>query len=105
MLLAYSLYSWAIARRGVGRTVPYMYLVPILTGVLSLIFFAEAFGPVKLLGAALALGGLVLVRGAGAGLGLRRKRRRRISPSPPAATAAPPISEVGQTRQSPTPGP
>ena len=88
MLVAYTLYSWAIARRGVGRTVPYLYLVPILTGVLSFVFFAERFGPLKLLGAALALTGLVLVRG----WGLRHPERgssRHRSARPGLATATP----------------
>jgi drug/metabolite transporter (DMT)-like permease len=103
MLLAYSLYSWAIARRGVGRTVPYMYLVPVLTGVLSLIFFDEVFGPIKLLGAMLALGGLVLVRGVSAEARLPRRRHRRLQleatsqPAESNATAESLAAEAGLT--------
>ena len=62
MLLAYSIWAWAIGRRGVGRTVPYLYLVPILTGVLAVVFQGEAFGPLKVAGAAVTLLGLALAR-------------------------------------------
>lgn len=62
MLLAYSIWTWAIGQRGVGRTVPYLYLVPILTGIMAATFQGEAFGPVKIGGAAVALLGLSLTR-------------------------------------------
>ncbi len=65
MLIGYTLWSWAIARRGVGRTAPYQYLVPILTGVISLLFLDEHFGVTKIFGAVLVLGGLILVRKTG----------------------------------------
>jgi O-acetylserine/cysteine efflux transporter len=74
MLIGYSLWSWAIARRGVGRTAPYLYLVPILTGLISLLFLDEQFGVIKIAGALLVLAGLVLVR----------RVDRRASPAPAA---------------------
>lgn len=62
MLLAYSLWAWAIARRGVGRTVPYLFLVPVVTGTLAALFLGERFGALKVGGAALVLVGTAIVR-------------------------------------------
>lgn len=82
MLVAYSLWSWAIARRGVGRTVPYMFLVPILAGTLSHIFLDEDFGLLKIAGAALVLAGIGLVRG-------RSRPLPESSPTTPATDPTP----------------
>ena len=60
--VAYMLWNWAIARRGVAAASTFSLLVPIVSGVLSAIVFAEGFGPAKLLGAALVLAGLVIAR-------------------------------------------
>lgn len=60
--VAYMLWNWAIARRGAAAATSFSLLVPILSGTLSAIFFAEGFGPLKLLGAACALAGLVILR-------------------------------------------
>jgi drug/metabolite transporter (DMT)-like permease len=62
MLVAYTIWGWAIARRGVGRTVPYMYLIPILSGIFSVWVFNESFGPLKLIGGGLVLFGVALAR-------------------------------------------
>jgi drug/metabolite transporter (DMT)-like permease len=62
MLLAYTIWGWAIERRGVARTVPYLYLVPILTGLFSLFFLDERFTRFKVAGAALVLAGVGLAR-------------------------------------------
>ena len=62
MLIAYSVWGWAIARRGVGRTVPYLFLVPIATAVLAALVLGERFGPVKIAGALLVLLGTAIVR-------------------------------------------
>lgn len=62
MLVAYTIWGWAIERRGVGRTVPYLYLVPLITGTLAAIFLDERFGPIKLIGGALVLAGIGLAR-------------------------------------------
>jgi drug/metabolite transporter (DMT)-like permease len=62
LLLAYILWTWAIARRGVGRTTPYLFLLPMLTGVISAILTGERFGPTKLAGAVLILAGTAIVR-------------------------------------------
>lgn len=59
--LAYMMWNWAIAHRGVGIT-GWNMLVPVVSGVLAVVFYGESFGPVKLIGGALALLGLVLMR-------------------------------------------
>jgi drug/metabolite transporter (DMT)-like permease len=60
--IAYMLWNYAIARRGVAKATTFSLLVPIVAGILSVLFFGEAFAPLKLLGAALVLTGLVIVR-------------------------------------------
>jgi drug/metabolite transporter (DMT)-like permease len=62
MLVAYTIWGWAIERRGVGRTVPYMYLIPVLSGIFSVVVFNESFGALKLCGGALVLIGVALAR-------------------------------------------
>jgi len=62
MLVGYTIWAWAIERRGVGRTVPFMYLVPIATGVFAAIFLGESLTWRKLAGAGLVLGGIAVVR-------------------------------------------
>ena len=60
--VAYMLWNWAIARRGVAAATSFSLLVPVVSGALSALFFAERFGPLKLLGAALVLAGLIVIR-------------------------------------------
>ncbi len=72
--VAYQIWNWAIARRGVTAATSFSLLVPIVSGILSALIFGEAFGPFKLVGAALVLAGLVIVR---VGPGALRWRRRQ----------------------------
>jgi drug/metabolite transporter (DMT)-like permease len=60
--VAYMLWNWAIARRGAAAATSFSLLVPILSGLLSVLLFAEDFGLAKLLGAACVLAGLVIIR-------------------------------------------
>ncbi len=60
--VAYMLWNWAIARRGAVAATGFSLLVPVVSGALSALVFAEGFGPAKLLGAALVLAGLVIAR-------------------------------------------
>lgn len=60
--VAYILWNYAIARRGAAQATSLPLLVPVITGVLSAVLFGEPFGFMKLLGAALVLGGLVIIR-------------------------------------------
>lgn len=59
---AYMLWNWGIAQRGAAAATSFSLLVPIVSGSLSALTFAEGFGPLKMLGAALVLAGLVIVR-------------------------------------------
>ena len=60
--IAYMLWNWAIARRGAAVATSTTLLVPVASGGLSLLFHDERFGPLKLLGAAIVLVGLVVLR-------------------------------------------
>ena len=97
MLVAYTIWGWAIERRGVGRTVPYLYLVPVVTGVLAMLYLGERFDAAKLAGATLVLVGVGLARrGAGeAPVGRRSELQPRAVAEPP----GPPV------QPSPSPGP
>ncbi|HMO47367.1 MAG TPA: DMT family transporter [Rubrivivax sp.] len=57
--LGWILWGWINAVRGVARTAPLLYLVPPVAGVIAWLTVGEHFGGVKLLGAVLALGGVV----------------------------------------------
>jgi drug/metabolite transporter (DMT)-like permease len=59
---AWTAWSWATARAGVARTNVFLYLVPIVSGVVAYVLLDEPFGPLKLAGAALVLSGLILAR-------------------------------------------
>ena len=60
--VAYQLWNYAIARRGVGPASTYQLVVPVLSGVLSALTFHEQFGPLKIAGAFVALLGLLIPR-------------------------------------------
>lgn len=73
--LAYIMWNWAIGQRGMAAT-SWNLLVPIVSGVLSAIVFSEAFGPLKILGGALAIAGLLVMRPRPARLGGARGHGR-----------------------------
>jgi drug/metabolite transporter (DMT)-like permease len=89
MLLAYTIWGWAIQRGGVSKTAPFLYLIPVLTGLFSFLFLNETFGALKILGAALVFSGVVLSRS-----GLARGRRQ-----PAGASIAVEPAMVKQTRE------
>jgi len=60
--VAYMLWNWAIAQRGVAATANATLLEPVFSGALSALFYGEVFGLTKLAGAALVLLGLVVAR-------------------------------------------
>ncbi|HEX5499729.1 MAG TPA: DMT family transporter, partial [Thermomicrobiales bacterium] len=62
MLAGYTLWTWAIDRRGAARTAPYLFLIPIVTGALAALVFGERLGQVELVGAACVLVGTAVVR-------------------------------------------
>ena len=75
--LVYIGYNWAIKQRGIIATSAGL-VVPIVSGILSVIFFDEAFGALKIAGAAIVLVGLVLIQHTN--LRLAREARRAAMP-------------------------
>lgn len=63
--LGWLLWAWVNAVRGVGRTAPLQYLMPPIAGVVAWVFSDERFGWVKILGAAITLGGVAVAQFAG----------------------------------------
>jgi drug/metabolite transporter (DMT)-like permease len=59
--VAYILWNWAIAQRGISITGAQL-LVPVFSGVLSALILSESFGALKIIGGAIALIGLLLMR-------------------------------------------
>lgn len=59
--LVYIGYNWVISQRGVTATSAGL-VVPVVSGILSVIVFDEAFGPIKVAGAFIVLIGLVLIQ-------------------------------------------
>ncbi|MGB3330603.1 MAG: DMT family transporter [Thermomicrobiales bacterium] len=59
--LALMVWNWIIAERGVAAT-GWNLLVPVASGVMAVIFLGDAIGPIQMVGAALALCGLVLMQ-------------------------------------------
>ena len=62
MFVAYTLWSWAIGRSTAGRTVPYLFLIPVITGALAVVFLNDDIGLYQLIGAGCALSGVALAR-------------------------------------------
>jgi drug/metabolite transporter (DMT)-like permease len=62
VMLGYSLWGWAIARTGAGRSVPYLFLIPVFTGIISVIFRREHLAAPQLLGGTIALAGVAVAR-------------------------------------------
>jgi drug/metabolite transporter (DMT)-like permease len=60
--VAYALWNWAIRKRGIGHTVAYGFLVPVLGGLMAVLFLNEHVRPEQVAGAALVVAGLVVTR-------------------------------------------
>ena len=60
--IAYIVWNWAIARRGAAAASSFTLLVPIASGILSVLLYGENFDVAKVLGAGLVLVGLVLLQ-------------------------------------------
>jgi drug/metabolite transporter (DMT)-like permease len=74
--VAYQLWNYAISRRGAAVASSYGLLVPILSAVMAAIFFDEQITWLKTTGAAIAIGGLLLIR---ASVSWRPAAMRRIT--------------------------
>jgi drug/metabolite transporter (DMT)-like permease len=62
VMLGYSLWGWAISRAGAGRSVPYLFLIPVFTGIFSVAFRGDHLGAPQLVGGAIALAGVAMAR-------------------------------------------
>jgi len=60
--LGWLVWGWVNEQRGVARTAPLQYLMPVVAGVVAWWATGERFSPVKLGGAALTLGGVALAQ-------------------------------------------
>jgi drug/metabolite transporter (DMT)-like permease len=60
--LGWLAWGWVNERRGVARTAPLMYLMPLVAGIFAWLATGERFGAVKLGGAALTLAGVALAQ-------------------------------------------
>jgi drug/metabolite transporter (DMT)-like permease len=60
--LGWLVWGWVNERRGVGRTAPLQYLMPLVAGVVAWLATGERFTAVKVGGALLTLGGVALAQ-------------------------------------------
>jgi drug/metabolite transporter (DMT)-like permease len=67
-------WGWVNGVRGVARTAPLMYLMPPVAGLVAWFATGEAYTPIKLVGAAVTLGGVALAQFAPAAGAMRRRR-------------------------------
>jgi drug/metabolite transporter (DMT)-like permease len=79
--VAYMVWNWAISRRGAAAASSYTLLVPIASGILSVMFFGETFDLAKVIGAALVLLGLVALQQPGARVSTMQAREHDRHPS------------------------
>jgi drug/metabolite transporter (DMT)-like permease len=92
MLVAHTLWSWAISRTGPGRTAPYLFLLPLVTGALAIVFLDDRLAPAQVVGGAIALIGVTLAR---LGAGSR--------PAPTPIAVEPPVRGPGKREAVPGP--
>ncbi|MCB0279423.1 MAG: DMT family transporter, partial [Calditrichaeota bacterium] len=62
IFLAYKLYNKAVQTIGVERTIIYIYLVPILSGLIAALMSIDTFTGVKLLGSVIVIAGVILAK-------------------------------------------
>lgn len=60
--LGWLVWGWVNGARGVARTAPLLYLMPLVAGAVAWWATGERFGTLKLVGAAVALGGVALAQ-------------------------------------------
>jgi drug/metabolite transporter (DMT)-like permease len=60
--LGWLVWGWVNERRGVGRTAPLQYLMPLVAGVVAWLATGERFTAAKIVGAAVTLGGVALAQ-------------------------------------------
>ena len=62
VMIGYSLWGWAITRTGAGRSVPYLFLIPVFTGLFSVVFRNDHLEVAQLIGGAIAMAGVAIAR-------------------------------------------
>jgi drug/metabolite transporter (DMT)-like permease len=62
LYLGFWIWNWAVARKGLDHASLYMYVEIVMSGVFAWVLLGERFGPLRLLGAAVILGGVFLAR-------------------------------------------
>ena len=62
LYLGFWIWNWAVARKGLDHASLYMFVEIVMSGVFARVLLGERFGPLRLLGAAVILVGVVLAR-------------------------------------------
>lgn len=62
IVIAYQLYNFGVRVLGVERTIIYVYLVPVLVGIIAIPLGLETFSFNKFLGAIVVIGGMIVAR-------------------------------------------
>jgi drug/metabolite transporter (DMT)-like permease len=62
MMVGYGLWGWALARTSAGRSVPYLFLIPVFTGIISVVFLDDRLGAAQVIGGTVALAGVAVAR-------------------------------------------
>jgi O-acetylserine/cysteine efflux transporter len=83
----YSIWNWAIARRGPAYVSVYSYAVPVLAGVISFFLFGDSLSSGQIAGAGIVFAGMVLARW-GAIRVAKRARQAQTSETEAAQSAA-----------------
>lgn len=60
--LAWALWNWVVARMAAARATLFLYLVPVISGLMAWMLLGEHFGVLKIVGASVTLSGLALAR-------------------------------------------
>ena len=79
MLLGYTIWGWAIQQTSVARTVPFLYFIPVLSGVFSYLFLDETFTSLKIFAALIVFAGVIVARSSRV---LRRRPRKETAAIP-----------------------
>ncbi len=75
----YSIWNWAIARRGAAYVSVYSYAVPVLAGVISFLIFGDGLSGGQIAGAGVVLAGMLLARWGAIRVARRRQRAERAN--------------------------
>ncbi|MGI8486431.1 MAG: DMT family transporter [Thermomicrobiales bacterium] len=82
--VAYMLWNWVISQRGIAAT-GWQLLVPVISGLLGIVWLHESLAAVQIVGGGLAIVGLVIMRQAG----MQQTMRPQGPATPPASPSGP----------------